>query len=237
MSLASVRSELEYDLAWRKEELVRIRNLIFDQGDEVSRDQLRRTYVVMLYAHFEGYCRLAFSTYVAEINAAGLKRREVVTALRAGSMTSVFRAYENRDAKCEIFAKALPDDSALHRLARQIDLVGEFGAFESKDFELDPETIVQTESNLKPVVLRKILYALGLPWDSLRGVEGAIYRMVNVRNDIGHGARKSGIKEDECAEFDAAFVVAIQKITDLILEAVSNRLFLASGSVVASVGA
>jgi HEPN superfamily RiboL-PSP-like protein len=43
------------------------------------------------------------------------------------------------------------------------------------------------ESNLKPVVLRKILFRLGFPPETFASHEGTIHRLVNRRNNIAHG--------------------------------------------------
>src|SRR5262245_48557059 len=68
MNLADVRAELEEELAWRKEEIRFLKNQMTEMKTEDERERFRRALVVMLYSHFEGYWRAAFSTYVKALN-------------------------------------------------------------------------------------------------------------------------------------------------------------------------
>ena len=64
MNLADIRAELEDELRWRTEELRFFKNQLSDFRSDDERNRFRRALVVMLYSHFEGFWKAAFSIYV-----------------------------------------------------------------------------------------------------------------------------------------------------------------------------
>jgi len=59
-------------MAWRQAELRALANLQAIIRRETEKAQLRRALLVMLYAHAEGFCKIAFLTYVNAVNRAAL---------------------------------------------------------------------------------------------------------------------------------------------------------------------
>ena len=101
-------------------------------------------------------------------------------------------ALSNPEKKSDLF-RDVPDDTALHRFARQREFVEHSAAILSSPLALS-DKVVNTESNLWPVVLRKNLFRLGLPHERFSHLDGMLSLLVNTRNEIGHGAFAKPIK-------------------------------------------
>ena len=89
-----------------------------------------------------------------------------------------------------------------------------------------PESVVDTESNLKPVVLRKILFRLGFPYDRFADCEGKINFLLGKRNNIAHGSGKEGLTEKEYSEVEKATFTIMKEIMKLVIEALEKKAYL-----------
>lgn len=186
------RAELEEELRWRQEELVFFKNQLSNIESEIDADRYRKSLVLILYSHFEGYVKIALQTYIKYINSLSLQRKDVIPALAAAGMNREFLAYENLDRKCSVFKTELPDDTALHRFCRRVDFIQQMEEFQNSILHLD-DTTVNTESNLRYVILQKNLYKLGIPIDLFVEHKKDIDDLVNRRNGIAHGNAHAGI--------------------------------------------
>ena len=81
-------------------------------------------------------------------------------------------------------------------------------------------------SNLKPAVLRKNLFRLGLALDTFEAVEGQINRLLSSRNKIVHGESKSGVSLKFYEELRDAVYSVMQNITMEVTKAIIERKFL-----------
>ncbi|WP_242833103.1 MAE_28990/MAE_18760 family HEPN-like nuclease [Desulfosporosinus acidiphilus] len=181
----------------------------------------------MLYSHYEGFCKTAFLIYVKSINQEKILRSIANDFMVAGSLSEVFKAFNNTDKKCKVFKNALPHDEKLHRFAREVDLVKEFDNFLQQIINI-PESIVDVESNLKPLVLRKMLYRLGFQYDTFQVHEGLIDQLLNYRNNIAHGAIKNGLEQSDYDSIEKATYIVMEEIKKMIIDALQNKLYLKS---------
>jgi len=228
--ILDIRAQLEEELTWRQDELRLLRNQLSYIESEDDKRRFRKALLVMLYSHYEGFCNIAFQIYISAINDEALKRTDVNTHLAALSLSKVFDAYENKDIKPEhykkIFKRKLPEERKLHRFARQIDFVENLNDFWNQTVVI-PEDIVDTESNLWPVVLQKLLYRLGLPHDYFKDQEKDIFYLLNLRNGISHGRNKEGLDERLYQSIEKATIHIMENIIHLIIDALRNKSFLA----------
>lgn len=225
MNIAEIYAEIEDEQFRRVEEILFFQNqseLIVDTGKQ---DQFRRVLVLLLYAHFEGFCKFSLILYVNNVNAANIRCSEANYAIAAASLSDLFRALRNPEKKCPEFKRELPNDAELHRFARDREFIEGASEFEQRLVKI-PDSIVDTESNLKPVVLRKNLYRLGFPHDQFKNIEGQINRLLNYRNNIAHGQSQSGISSKDYLELrDAAFEI-MNVVKRLILDALQEQHYL-----------
>ena len=225
MNIVDIRAQMEEELTWRQNEIRFLRNQLSYISADQDKRRYRKSLVVMLYAHFEGFCKTVLLIYVDAINHLGIKRNEANPYIKTASLADVFKAYGNLDKKCALFKNALPQDEKLHLFSRQVDFVNMIDALWQETAEI-PESVVDTESNLKPVVLRKILFRLGFPYDCFAGYEGKINFLLEKRNSIAHGSGKEGLEEKEYSEVETASFTVMEKILKLVIEALENKTYL-----------
>lgn len=194
MLAEDVRAQMEEELTWRKQEMMFLKNILSEISKQDKQDKYRKSLVVMLYSHFEGFCKTILLIYVNYINCLNLKRKEVNENLRAASMNEIFKSYDNPDRKCDIFKRTLPDDPIIHKEFRKVDFIIQFNEFLDEINKL-PDDVINTESNLKFHILQKNLFRLGIDFEDFRQFEKNINQLVNLRNSIAHGSEKMGVKE------------------------------------------
>lgn len=183
---AALRAEMEQDLAWRDDELRFMENQAAGLP-EPSASRYRRAMVLLVYAHLEGFVKFAFVAYANAINGVNLSVGDVEWSIAASSLTQVFSRMRDGDRKSEIFRSTLPDDSKLHRFCRDRDFLEQLKEFEKLPVGIPVDEVVDTESNIKPVVLKKMLYRLGLDEKWADGWAPDLNRLLQARNGIAHG--------------------------------------------------
>lgn len=192
MNAGDLRAQIEEEMSWRIEEILFFQNYCASILDEEKRNKFRRALVLLLYANFEGFCRFALSLYVSAINASGIECKQASHAVAAASLDDVFGALRNSSSKAIEFRNKLPDDAKLHRFAREKEFIERAALIMNRPVAI-PDSVVDTESNLKSAVLRKILYRLGLPFDQFAEFEPEVDTLLAVRNKIAHGETRAGI--------------------------------------------
>ncbi|WP_342434678.1 MAE_28990/MAE_18760 family HEPN-like nuclease [Paenibacillus sp. FSL H7-0442] len=225
MDIADVIAQIEEELTWREDELRFLRNQLSNMTDEEDKMRYRKSLVVMLYSYYEGFCKASFQIYINTINQSFLARNLVNDYISTASMNEVFLTYHNESKKSPHFNKELPDDSKLHRYSRQVDFIQ---ALENiwEEIVTIPENIVDTESNLKPVVLRKILYRLGFQYDCFKQYEGQINLLLERRNSVAHGAMKEGFTKEKYDTIERAALDIMTELKKLIVDALIYRNYL-----------
>lgn len=225
MNLADLRAELEENQAWRRDEIRFFQNQLAWINVEEKQNQYRRALVLILYAHFEGFCKFALALYVNAVNNERIKCGEANSAIAAASLANLFRALRDPQRKSEVFRAELPDDAQLHRFARDREFVERAFDFAERFVNI-PDYVVDTESNLSPVILRKNLYRLGLPHDLFESFKGEVHRLLGYRNQIAHGELQSGIERQTYASLRDTTFTIMDEITREITRALQEGHYL-----------
>lgn len=207
------------------EELAFFKNQLNNISDANEQDKYRKSLVLILYAHMEGYIKIALQTYIKFLNSQNLCRREVVSGLIAASMNIEFTAYDNLDKKSQVFRNKLPTDEKLHRFARRIEFVECFEDFMEKPLVI-ADSVINTESNLRFVVLQKNLYQLGIPFDQFQQFSKDIDALVNRRNAIAHGSERSGVSCQEFSNWENKVKLILAEITMELYKAANRQIYL-----------
>lgn len=226
MDIDHFRAQLEGEMEWREAEIRFFQNTCEGLANPESEKQFRRALILMLYSHFEGYCKFALSLYVSVINASEALCKDANPAIVASTISDVLQKLREGTGKAPEFKNALPDDSKLHRFARDREFVQRIDEVLSRCVKI-PEDTIDMESNLKPIVLRKNLYRLGLQHDQFAELEGQINKLLEFRNKIAHGQSRAGI---ERTDYDALRISASRimgAITADVTRAVEQKLYLA----------
>jgi hypothetical protein len=225
MNLADLLAQLESEKCWRQDEIRFFQNRGASLLRAEEQDQYRRAVVLVLYAHFEGFCKFALELYRNAINSEQIECRSANYAIVAASMANVFRDLRSPDSKCKEFKNALPDDAKLHRFARDREFVERTTAFGSTVVDI-PDDVVDTESNLKPVVLRKNLYRLGLTHDQFSPYEGKINKLIQIRNSIAHGESASGVSSHAYEDLRRVVFEIMDEVSRHVIVSLREKRFL-----------
>jgi hypothetical protein len=232
LNLEEVRAQLEDELTWRQDEIRFLHNQLSDIKKEEDKMRYRKALVVMLYSHFEGFCKTALSIYANTINQEGLTCTLVTDEIIASSLATVFKDFENTNRKSSLFRNDLPDDRTLHRFARQVELISNLKEIWKLNVQIPISDVVDTEANLKPSIMRKILYRLGLPYDMFKENEGKIHLLLGYRNNIAHGIAKDGLSERTYEEIQAATREIMSSLIKIITSALSDTKYLRASTVI-----
>jgi len=226
VNLEEIRAELELEISWRQNEIRFLRNQLAYIRSEQDRDRYRKSLVVMLYSHYEGFCKTAFSIYADAINKEKLKCSAANDSIVATSLAKIFKDFENPKKKSLFFVNVLPDDTQLHRFARQVEFLERLSDISQRVVDIPTDVVIDMESNLTPAILRKILYRLGLPYDSFKQSEGKIHQLLMRRNNVAHGVHKGGISEKEYHEVEVAAYDIMKGLLHLIYGALKDSSYL-----------
>lgn len=210
MNISELRAQLEEDLAWRLDELRRLRNALLGNLEEDSWPASAiRALIVMQYAHLEGFVRNAFSLYVTAINGEVLDASNIHPNLFASAMISEFESLRTGGGEQE------SEDARLTRRARkQVEFVKKLIAAGKSPLSIDSDVAVSMEMNFGTDVLRRTLYRLGLAEDSINNSHYSSLEFIrNARNDIGHGSRRERISP---RMFEAHRVKCEQFMNDIV---------------------
>lgn len=227
MTANELREELEEELRWRQEELFFFKNQLNNIPSEEDSCRYRKSLVFLLYAHFEGYVKIALQTYINYLNSQSLHQKDVIPALAAAGMHKEFLAYENLDRKCSVFRTRLPNDTSLHRFYRRVDFIEQMGEFQNRICHLD-DNLIDTESNLWYVVLQKNLYKLGISITLFEEYASDIDALVNRRNSIAHGNARAGVTDTEFSRWEVKVYRILSDITRLLYDYANHQRYLKS---------
>ena len=164
------------------------------------------------------------STSISAIDEGRLKCCEVQPSLATAALNDLFKAFRNPDHGKSFLPKALQSVSELRSLAIERAFVENAWDFGQKIASI-PEDFVDMESNLKPMVLRKNLFRLGLPHDLFDKIENSIHRLLNYRNTVAHGSRLTGFDESEYSDLEQAVVQIMDELRETIIAAIANQSF------------
>lgn len=226
IDLNSVLTEIEGDLAWREDELRHFENRI---SSDLNIDRQEKTIetkplILFLYAHFEGHAKLMFTVYVNALNSCNLNCRNVAFPLIASNLHSEFGALKNSSKKHPLFPKEY--EPAFKELGRRVEFFEHLDEILTKSLELDVDNIVDTESNLKPDVLKKIFFRLGFNLENIDDRDFVkIQKLLQLRNNFAHGSRYEGISYNEYQDTKIITWKILREIKNLVVDYLSNNKF------------
>jgi hypothetical protein len=221
-----LRELLEDELFWRTEEINFFKRQLSNFQTDIEEKKYRKSLVLILYSHLEGFVKVALTTYAQYLSKLEKKREEFEYNLIATSMHSEFKAYENKDTKCNLFNnKKVPSDSKIHGLYRRVNLIESSSRLVNLNLVINDDAI-DTESNVWYIVLVKNLYRMGLPTDMFEAFSTDIDALVNRRNSIAHGSRSSGITEREYQKWEDSIKRIMEDIVKNIYSYISSENYL-----------
>jgi hypothetical protein len=224
MTFADLRKQLELDLEWRQKEMRLLYNMLSNIDDEEERRSYCKALVVMLYSHFEGFCKLAFSIYIDIINEENMRCSQVNVNLAAISLEDIFQGVNDPNKNCGFF-KGSPPNDRWKRFFRRAYFLANMENLLDEPIKLTDEYI-KTYSNLKIPILDRTLYHLGFQPGSFDEYTGEVSNLVDRRNDYAHGEMKPGIKKEEYEQFETITFKIMSDLMGLLDESLKNKRYL-----------
>jgi hypothetical protein len=226
VNLDEVRAELEEELTWRTNEIRFLRNRLSDLSDVEEQERYCKSLVVMLYSHFEGFWKAAFSIYLRELNRMALSCGVVVDTIVAASLGELFQSLNDPNKKNSFFRSTAPDDTSLHRFSRHAEFAGRLHDVLSMCVVIPIDLVLDTESNLTPTVVRKTLFRMGFDQKEFKRDEGTVNELLRRRNNIAHGSARSGVKVTDYRTLESSVLGIMGRVVTFIFDALDNRRYL-----------
>ncbi|NJN61065.1 MAG: hypothetical protein HC795_05625 [Coleofasciculaceae cyanobacterium RL_1_1] len=163
---------LDEQSASRKRELITLKSLLKECNRDHEQQTLRRSCIVLAYAHWEGFIKDASITYVEYVDNQSLQLKQMSINFQAIACRSLIQNA----------SKATKKISPHLNLFRQI-LINS-----SEKLRVNSEIAIDTESNLDATVFQNICMVVGVDYDSTWHTKRAfINDMVKRRCSIAHG--------------------------------------------------
>jgi hypothetical protein len=163
---------IDQELSWRKRELTALESSVSSEKRPHHLLMLRRSAVVLLYAHWEGFVKSSAGCYLELVS----RQQEPYKRLRSNFVALGFRKSLN---------EASESRSAVAHLSAVNFIRYELG----QASKLPYDGVVDTKSNLSYDVLENIFHLLGIDIPSaftLKGLE-IDGKLLEARNAIAHG--------------------------------------------------
>ena len=135
------------------------------------------------------------------------------------------KALADPNSKNDFFRKGAPKDDKLHFIWRSQEFFRRLAEVLGRAVDI-PDEIVDTESNLWPIVLKKNLFRLGFDHECLSAHDGTIHNLVNRRNNIAHGLERSGISEGDFDKLQKAVYEVMDEVMSMVMTSLSKQSFL-----------
>lgn len=223
----NLSEELEMEFMKRINELNDYENFLslHDETESDFANSYRKMLLVMLYAYFEGFCKKAFLIYIDYIN----KTKELVNNLHpnlaASTMYDEFKQLKNAMYKPIQLDSKDKDDNKLQQFGRQVQFVAKYVEQMNMCVNLS-ESIIDTESNLRSYVLKKIMYCLALDYTKITSEKNLINGLVEKRNAIAHGDISRAISDTEYELYKEKILSIMGIIKNEILIGYKEKLYM-----------
>ena len=200
---------LAKDLVWRKKELSEVKSLINLRNVSPPRHYaLIRSGVCILYAHWEGFVKLAANSYLEYV---------AIQKLHYDQLASNFLALAMKEK--------LKEAKETNKPSLYIPIC-DFFLFQLNKKSSLPKDIISTGSNLSSDVFKEIISILGLDFSPYSTKSKLIdEKLLKTRNEIAHGDY-SLIDRDEYIELSKQVLAMLEIFRNQIENACINKEFL-----------
>lgn len=200
---------LATDIAWRKKQLSEIKKMIELKNVSPQKHNVCiRSGICILYAHWEGFIKLAGNSYVEYIRIKRLRYRQLSSNFLALAMKEKLKQAKETN-KASLYIPVC--DFFLFQLDERCSL---------------PKNPIST-SNLSSEILKEITHTLGIDF-SLDLTKSKLIdeKLLKTRNEIAHGEDSLTIDRKQYIELQTMVMEMLEEFRSRIENAASNEDFL-----------
>ena len=208
-TLEDLNKTLATDIAWRKKQLSEIKKMIELKNVSPQRHNVCiRSGICILYAHWEGFIKLAGNSYVEYIRIKRLRYRQLSSNFLALAMKEKLKQAKETN-KASLYIPVC--DFFLFQLDERCSL---------------PKNPIST-SNLSSEILKEITHTLGIDF-SLDLTKSKLIdeKLLKTRNEIAHGEDSLTIDRKQYIELQTMVMEMLEEFRSRIENAASNEDFL-----------
>lgn len=199
---------IQADSAWRKKEISSLKQRVARAEGE-SRTMMMRAGVLILYAHWEGFVKFSAETYITHIN-------ERIARFNA-PLTEHYREL--------LMWRCVQRKGEYPHAKTPLGFLDVLQEWKTKPDTKLSSDMIDAESNLNSVVLRKILRIIDIPFVDFESKQNLIdEKLLGRRNPIAHG-QKRAITIDEYNEADRDVRLLLETFQQKIEDCVQNSSF------------
>lgn len=201
-------SAIQADSAWRKKEISSLKQRVARAEGE-SRMIMMRAGILILYAHWEGFVRFAAETYIAHINER-VARFDV-------PLTEHYRQL--------LMWRCIQRRGDYPHAKTPLGFLDVMQEWKTKPPTSLSDDMIDAESNLSSIVLKKILRIIDIPFVDFESKQNLIdEKLLGRRNPIAHGQRRS-VTIDEYNEADREVRALLEIFQQKIENCIQNSSF------------
>jgi hypothetical protein len=230
MNVAEVFAEVEDELTWRADEMRRLQNVLNLVSSETDGDLVRKSLVVMLYGHLEGFFRAALAIYVNAIDAERLPVGELDEFLAASALADELDCLERGGSSSLLVWGHSPKRASgvAEKELRRVEFVARLGEVMHFSPRLNVERLTDTESNLHANVVKGLFFRLGLRPGDVDAWESLLSRLVALRNSIAHGATRGGVAKPNYDSLARDARIVMEELRSVLFVALRDAAYVRS---------
>lgn len=211
----SLTKQIENDLDWRIAELAELKKLIVSASDNpVAHSTLLRALWVMLYAHYEGFCKFTISVFLDEVEKTGKERKSFKDAIVIFSLEDDFKAFRNHSSAEECYEY----------------LTKTFGEILKSQIQFRKnkrsEYLIKGESNLYAESLMEMCSCICIPGEVIEKNRRKLNALVSRRNEIAHGKNHPVQSLDDYNEYEDAALNVMTALATTVTESLERQAYL-----------
>lgn len=201
-----LHDKLSKDLIWRKKELSEVKSLVETKTFSSSKHKaLIRSGICLLYAHWEGFVKLAANSYLEYVRMQKLCYEELASNFLALAMKEKLKEAKDTN-KPSLYIPIC--DFFLDELNQRCKL---------------PEDMISTASNLSSEILKEITHILGIDFSPYSTKSVLIdTKLLKTRNEIAHG-EYSIFDKEEYIELHREVIAMLEIFRNQIENAAINK--------------
>ena len=214
--MSDALQKLQTDLDWREQELSLLKKETRQARGQPSKySTLLRSIWLLLYAHYEGFCKYAWDLYLEELQLLGIKRKDCEDTIVIYSLEETFNILKNNASSKELLDYGR---IGLGRLLEEELCFPEKGSKEKID----------ANSNLNPDLLKENLLKIGMDCSSVERHKSKLNSLVARRNAIAHGEDTTISNIEEYTKIEDAAMEVMYDLTFLVDQYLDQQLYLKS---------